>query len=276
MEEGARLLAVPPLRRSETATRAAEDKKFLLGDFLLQVPVRYVDALAEALGQEASAFRSYRDVAEKIPPGSRVAASWAVHRQLKDSPELLRDGLTVREAAIASGKNPIDSKAAHRRSVGEKADEVRMLLSDPAVAAVIEAEATMSKEERKARQAARNMASEMAAREKQLEAELKAAKSAKSSFEATVHSELELFRAAQLAEAVGSSITDLEQPERLAEALKTLISSATEALEKFVPVDDPRVIDGEVWRDRSEAYGLPDSAQRITSLAGRTVIDQVD
>src|SRR5664279_3940937 len=90
LEVGARLLDVPPLRRNETSTRGPQDKKFALGDFLLQVPTRYVDELAAALGEDRGTFRSYRDVAKKVPPERRVAAAWSVHRDLKEKPELLR------------------------------------------------------------------------------------------------------------------------------------------------------------------------------------------
>lgn len=245
LEEGARLLAVPPLRRNEISTRGPEDKKFLLGDLLVQVPGRMVETFAAELGVDATTLRSYREVSKKVPPDRRVAAAWSVHRDLKEAPDLLRPGLTVREAAILAGKKPIDSKAAHRRTVGERADDVRALLADPDVRAVIDSERHLSQEERRARAAARNWSSEMDAQAKALESELRDARQAKSPYEATVKATLDLHRAAQLADAVGEVLRDLEQPERLAEALRILIASATAALEKYMSPDN--IIDGEAW-----------------------------
>src|SRR4051812_30039875 len=133
LESGARLRALPPLRRSEFATRGPEDKKFALGDFLLTIPAEYVEPLAEALGEDPAKFRNYREVSGKLPPDRRVAAAWTVHRDLRDSPQLLRAGLTVREAAVLAGKKPIDSPATHRWTVGQQADKVREMLADPDV-----------------------------------------------------------------------------------------------------------------------------------------------
>jgi hypothetical protein len=270
LERGARLLAVPPLRRSEASTRGPEDRKFQLGDLLTSIPARFLERFADALDQDATAFRAYREVAKKIKPEMRVAAAWSVHRDLKDTPELLRGGLTVREAAILAGKKPIDSKAAHRRTVGQRADDARALLADPDVRAIIEAEQHMTKEERKTRAAARNITSELDAQAKALEAELREARQAKKPYEATVKAVLDLHKAAQLADAVGQLIKDLDQPERLAEALRTLISSASTALEQYETTDD-KLIAGEAWQARPEAYGMASSAQRALPPTGRAV-----
>jgi hypothetical protein len=263
-----RLPAVPPLRRNETA-RGPEDKKFLIGDVLVKIPSRLIEAFAEAVGDEPSTLRGYREVAKRFPPEDRKATSWSVHRDLKDRPELVRAGLTVREAALLAGKKPIDSKAAHRRSVGQRADDVRALLADPAVRAVIEAEQHLSASERKARAAARNYTSEMDAQAKALESELREARNAKSPYEATIKATLDLHRAAQLADAIGMSMNDLEAPERLAEALRNLIVAATGALETYE--DEVSVVDGEAWEAGSEAYGSADSAQRALPPTGRVV-----
>lgn len=270
MEEGARILSVPPLRRSEASTRGPEDKKFQLGDLLNSIPAHLVDDFAQALNQDPAAFRAYRDVAKKVPKNKRVEAAWSVHRDLKDMPQLLTPGLTVREAAILAGKKPIDSKAAHRRSVGQRADDARALLADPDVRAVIEAEQHLTREERKARAAARNITSELDARAKALEAELREAKRAMKPYEATVKAVLDLHKAAQLADAVGQLMNDLDQPERLADALRTLISSASMALEQYESGDE-RTIVGEAWQARPEAYGTAESAQRVLPPAGRVV-----
>jgi len=273
VDELGRLLATPSLRRSEVSTRGHLDKKFALGDFLATAPSQWIDRLAEALGEEPSTFRVYREVAEKIPPHQRVAAAWTVHRDLRERPELLTPGLTVRKAAELLGKRPIDSKATHRQTVGDKADLVRELLADPDVAAVIESERHMSAEERRARRAARSFTSEMQAKAKDLENELKEARQAKSAYEATVKALLDMHKAAQLADGIGEMAGDLEQPERLAAALRTLITSATTALENFETVDgrEITVIEGQVWQVRPEAYGQAESAQRSLPSMGRVV-----
>lgn len=274
-EEAARLAAAPPLRRSEVTTQGSKDCKFALGDFLRSVPSQWVDRLAEALGQEPSAFRSYREVADRFPPEARVASSWTVHRDLRNQPSLLRPGLTVRKAAELLGKRPIDSKPSHRQTIGERADQVRALLADPEVAAVIEAEKHLSKEERKARMAARNYASELQATAKLLDKELKEAQQARSPFEATVKALLELHKATQIVDGLRELAGDMEEPGRITSAIIALIGSATEALETFdaIVFDGTRVVDGEVWQARPEAYGSAESAQRSLPPTGR-VIDQ--
>jgi len=262
LEVGARLLAAPPLRRSEKTTRGPEDPKFLLGDFLCSVPTQYVDALAEALRADPARFRSYREVAEKFPPQGRVAAAWGVHRELKDHPEKLRPGLTVREAASLLGKT-IDSKADHNLTVAARVEKVHRFLDDPDVYEVIEKEISQSRENRRVRHRARIVHSELAARQKAIEAELREMREAKSPFEATVKAELDLLRAAQLAHAVGELISDLPQQERLAEALRSLAEEVSAALEKFASDDNNEVIEGEAWQVRSARTSLDDSAQRF-------------
>jgi hypothetical protein len=261
LEKGARLLAVPPLRRSEKTTRGPEDPKFLLGDFLCSVPLQYIDVLAEALHAEPAQFRSYREVAEKIPPNRRVAAAWGVHRELKNQPEKLRPGLTIRDAAALLGKS-IDSKADHNLTVAARVEKVHRFLDDPEVYAVIEKEIAQSRENRKFRYRARIVHSELAARQKVVEAELREIREAKSPFEAAVKAELDLLRAAQLAHAVGELNADLPQQERLAEALRSLADEVAAALEKFAP-DDDEVIQGEAWQARSARAAPADSAQRF-------------
>lgn len=262
LEEGARLLAVPPLRRSEKTTRGREDPKFLLGDFLCSVPAQYVDALAEALRADPAQFRSYREVAQKIPPDERVAAAWGVHRELKDHPEKLQAGLTIREAASLLGRS-IDSRADHNLTVAERVQKVHSFLDDPAVYAVIEEEISQSRETRRIQHRARIVHSELAARQKAIEAELREMRGAKSPFETTVKAELDLLKAAQLAHAVGELISDLPQQERVAEALRSLAEEVSTALEKFTPDDDDEVIAGEAWQVRSARAALDDSAQRF-------------
>jgi hypothetical protein len=277
VEEGARLLAVPPLRRSEQSSRGASDPKFALGDFLTQIPLGLLDAFAAAIGRETSQLRVYREVAGKVPPESRVGAAWTVHRDLREKPALLRDGLTVRAATALLGKNPIDSKADRHLSVAERADIVRKGLTDPEVYALIDSEMAQSRAERQTKHRARLFHTELSKRERSLEAELRQLREAKSPFEATVKAELDLNRAAQLVHAVGESLDDLPQPDRLTAALIELGSEVTSVLSaQSDSVDGPVVIDGEVWQGRSARAVSTDSNQRHLSGEGRVVIDSVD
>ena len=260
LEEARSLAAAPPLRRSEQSSRGASDPKFAFGDFLVRIPSELIDVLANELGREPSQLRIYREVALKVPPQSRVAAAWTVHRDLRDMPNLLRDGLTVRAAAALIGKQPIDSKADRHLSVSERAEKVRKGLADPQVYALIESEMAQSRVERRTKHRARLVHSELAKRERSLEAELRQLREAKSPFEATVKAELDLNRAAQLVHAVGESIDDLPQPERLTAALVELGSEVSSVLSAQSSTSDhPVIIDGEVWQDRPTRAALTDS-----------------
>lgn len=251
VSEGARLLAVPPLRRSEQASRGPDDPKFELGDFLTQVPECYVETLAESCGTEPSKFRIYREVAELVPPGARVKASWTVHRDLRRQPDLLRDGLTVREAAQLLGKQPIDSKADRRLTLEERAARVRAALADRDVFELIDGELGASRVERQVRNRARQVHTEYGKRARDLEAEVRRLRDAKSPFEATVKAELEINRALQLVEAVGASIDDLPEHDRLLRALDELNTVIAAVLLKHrgenVSLGDVIIVDGEVW-----------------------------
>jgi hypothetical protein len=250
--ESSRLAALSPLRRSEQVSRGREDPKFALGDFLASVPDEFVEPLAEAVGRDPAQFRIYREVASKVPPARRVAASWTVHRDLRDRPDLLRDGLTVRQAAELAGKRPIDSKADQRLSVAQRAAKVRSFLADADVLTVIEHELTQSRADRQVRHKARLVHGELAKRQRELENELRALREAKSPYEATVKAELDLNRAAQLVYAVGKTMQDLPSPERLIAALDDLRVEIDTVLSPQVETSNevPFVVDGQVRQDR--------------------------
>jgi len=280
LEEGARLLAAPPLRRNEQSTLGARDPKFALGDFLVGIPSQYVEALSEALYAAPGQFRVYREVAAKVASTQRVASSWTVHRDLREQPALLRDGLTVRGAAALLGKQPIDAKPDRHLSLEERAANVRAGLADAEVYALIDNELGRNRAERQLRHRARQVQSEHSKRRRELETELRAAREAKSAFEATVKAELELNKAAQIVEAIGQTLDDLPQPERLLEALADLNAViATVLVEKSTATtnrDGPIIIDGEMWQARPARAALADSNQRDPSGERWTVIDTVD
>lgn len=278
--QGARLNAAPPLRRNERTSNGARDPKFLFGDFLAGIPSQYIEALAVAIGEDPSSLRDYRDVATTFPPGHRVAASWSVHRNLRRRPELLRDGLTVREANVLLGGKPIDAKPDQRLSLEERAAKVREGLADPEVYALIDQELARSRNERKLRSRARQVVTEHSQRERELRNEIKELHEAQSAFEATVKVELQLNHATQLVHSIGETFTDLEQPERLISALTDLNLEIAKVLVAHQPpeetVDAPIVIDGEMWQARPARAALTDSNQRDLSRDGRTVIELID
>jgi hypothetical protein len=281
VQEVSRLLAAPPLRRSEKSSRGPQDPKFALGDFLLGIPSQFVDLLADAVHAEVGQLRTARDVADKIPPERRVAASWTVHRDLRNHPELLVDGLTVRDAAAAAGKDPIDAKSERNQTVEERAKTVRNGLADPEVYALIDTEMANNRAERQLRHRARQVLSEHQKRGRELEAEVRALREAKSPFEATVKAELEINKAMQLVEAIAQTIDGLPQPERLLAALDELNAAVAGLLLEHRPSasleDGPIVIEGETWQPRSARAALiAGSHQRDLPGEGRTVIDMVD
>ena len=283
LQEGARLLAAPRLRRSEQITRGPHDPKFALGDMLVEVPLDYLEPLAAGLGADKTQLRIYREVAAKIPPHSRVATSWTVHRDLRDAPQLLRSGLTVRKAAQLLGKAPIDSRSDKRLTVAEKAAKVRSFLADPAVYAVIESEMANSRQERRDRSKAKVVHAELTAKVKAAEAWRQQERNAKSGAEATAKILIDLLQAAQLVHAVGESLDYLAEPERVLEALTDLAAETSRALMREIDEGlsrhDPNVIvvENEMWQAPPARAAAADSNQGDLSQEGRTAVtDLVD
>lgn len=274
--EVARLMAASPLRRGEQSSRGPEDPKFKLGDFLVQLPEQYVELLAIEHDLDPAQFRTYREVAAKVPRERRVRASWTVHRDLRDRLDLLRDGLTVRQAAAAAGKRPIDSKADRRLSVEDRAAKVRAFLADPDVYAVIEQDMARTRQERRVRHGARLVHEDLAKQEKQLQTELRERREAKSPLEATLKAQLDLLRAAQLVHAIGETLVELPEFSRLVDALAELREQVDRVLDQCEPQDDGVVvIDAEVWQDRTARAAIAGSAQRPLPQTGR-IIDVAD
>ncbi|GAA1817328.1 hypothetical protein HC028_21190 [Planosporangium flavigriseum] len=277
LAEGERLLSAPPLRRSDQSARGFEDPKFALGDFLTNIPLDLVERLAEDLDSDPAQFRIYREVALKVPADRRVKASWTVHRDLRDRLDLLRDGLTVRQAVARAGKRQIDSKADQNLSVEERAAKVRAFLADPEVYALIEQEMTRSRADRKVRHGARLVHEELTKKEKAAQAELRERREAKSPLEATLKAQIDVLRAAQLVHAIRESLSDLPEPERLIDALTELDAQvAATLLRGQTTHENVVVIDAESWHDRTARAALVHSDQRSSSPTGRAVIDSID
>ncbi|MEV6304373.1 hypothetical protein AB0M02_33550 [Actinoplanes sp. NPDC051861] len=257
--EAARLLSIPPLRRSEWATRGPDDPKFALGDLLTMIPLADIDPLAVRLDVDPDQLRIYREVALKVPAGRRVKASWTVHRDLRDRLELLRDGMTSREAAVAAGRRAFDSKADQRLTVDERAAKVWTFLADPEVYVRVEREMSRTRTERRIRYGARLVHEELARQEKDTRADLRARRNARSPLEATLKARLDLLRAAQLVHAVGELFDDLPEQSRLTEALEALREEADVILDRLNEAEPVSVIDAESWHDRTTRAAIAGS-----------------
>ena len=257
--EVARIQMLPNLRRSEWTSRGPEDTKFAMGDLLRQVPLPWVDRLAEEVGVDPAEFRIRREVAVKVPPERRVRASWTVHRDLRDRPELLRDGMTSRQAAAAIGRRAFDSRADQRLSPGERAAKVWAFMADDEVYALVARKMAGHREERRIRHGARLVHEELARQEKDTAAELRARREARSPLEATLKARRDLLRAAQLVHAVGELLDDLPEQDRLAEALEALREEADLVLDRLADSSDGMVIDAETWHDRTTRAAIAGS-----------------
>jgi hypothetical protein len=134
-------------------------------------------------------------------------------------------------------------------TVADKAEKVREYLDDRQVYAILDGEAKTHREKR-TRGRARVVHSDMVQEQKAYEKELRETANAKTPFESTVKTSLELNKYAQFIEAVGDS--DFLQPEAVVDELRSVIKQATIALEKLIPPPvDYEVIDGEAWQARS-------------------------
>jgi hypothetical protein len=273
VEEVARLLAAPPLRRGDQTLRGPEDPKFLIGDYLVNIPESQMELLAVELDVDPAQLRVYREVAGKIPPAQRVRASWTVHRDLRDRQDLLRDGLTVRAAAAAAGKRPIDSKADRRLSVEDRATKVRDFLADPDVYSVIEQDMARSRQERRVRHGARLIHEDLAKQEKLVQTELRESRETKSALEATLKAQVDLLRAAQLVHAIGETLAELPEFDRLIGALSDLRDEVDRVLDECVSTDESVVIiDAEVWQDRTARAAIAGSDQRSVPQSGQAAV----
>jgi hypothetical protein len=126
VELGRALADAPRLGRADASKRGPEDPKWALGDLAATIPEEHLDRFAKEIGVSPSDVRAYRRVAVAWPSENRVAASWTAHRELKDHEErfaLIAPGMSMRAAAQAAGKAPIDGgPALHRLSDDELAE----------------------------------------------------------------------------------------------------------------------------------------------------------
>lgn len=141
LEEVGRALALPALPRNRK-TDIWNDSKVIIGDLLIQVPPEDRKAFFRMVAERwpittPERLQSYVHWAELIPPSERtVPASWATYRELSRlTParrrELIRPGMTIRQAVAIQGKEFADQKADKGQDARDKADRILKLLEDP-------------------------------------------------------------------------------------------------------------------------------------------------
>lgn len=252
-------MSAPPLSRKDKAEHGPEDPKWRLGDLLREMPGHLVDRFALMLGQEKGTFHRLREVAEKWPADRRVRASWSAHRDLKDHPErftLISPGMSVRAAAEAAGKKPIDAKPRTRMTPEEQATEVIALLADKNVNDLVIAELMERKEVRRKLRAARAAADERSAEYKEAMRRLHEAQSAKSPDRAFLEVVFRMQETAEYLRAVLDAAMDEEAPLVPEHRIPDLVASIEKvraaahetlsALSKESERVDPVVIDVDV------------------------------
>jgi hypothetical protein len=161
------------------------DEKFALGDLICEVGDEELDELAREIGHNLTSanLRSYREVARAWPPEKRVAASWTVHRTLKNAVnrfELIAPGMTLRQAQIATGKNPADTEHPSRWGLDRLVPFIITELLDARVSKAVRAELETRKGARAARTAARMVDEERSAEYREALRVLREARDAKS------------------------------------------------------------------------------------------------
>lgn len=269
VERGRALIAAPPLGRAEKSTEGRSDPKWAFGDLLAEVPEHMLQRYAAEIGARETELRRLREVAARWPEQHRVAASWSAHRDLKDHPErfnLIHPGMTVREAAAAAGKKPIDAKPVTRMDLEEKADLVVALLMDKKVNDQVTSRLLERGAVRRTQRAARLASDERSAEYKHAMRALREAQTTKSPHVAFLEVVFKLQEAAEYVRAVVAAVNDTEgesplvpehrRPELIfaIDALADVAEQALSALRSDHSTHDRRsgVIDVEVAEPRSE------------------------
>lgn len=211
LKRGGTALDSPPLRRGEKSLRGTDDPKWKLGDLALEIPEPLVDAFAQALGEDKGSLRRLLDVSRKWPPERRVAASWSAHRELKDHPSrfsLIYPGMSVRAAAEAAGKGPIDARPPERMTTAERVDEAMLLLADKNVNDLVLEQLVERRQKRRMIRAARAAQDDRSAEFKEAQRELREAQSAKSPERAFLEVVFRIREEAEYLRAVHAAVMD--------------------------------------------------------------------
>lgn len=212
-ESGRAIMAAPRLGRSERVSLGPQDEKFALGDLLSDVEDDKLEPLAKAIGHNLSAanLKSYRDVARAWPPDQRVAASWTAHRTLKNLAnrfEVIRPGMKLRDAVVATGKNPADTEHPSRWSTERKVPFIIAQLLDTAISKAVRKELEGRKGARAAKAAARMVDEERSAEYRQALREMREKRDAKHPDRAAYEVIFRLREEREYVRAVGKASSD--------------------------------------------------------------------
>lgn len=267
VERGRAFAGAPPLSRAEKSKEGLSDPKWALGDLLLnEIPIVEIGTFAKAIGRPEGELRRLRDVAEKWPRDRRLAASWSAHRDLKDEPDRfdkIRPGMTVREAAQAAGKKPIDAKPLERMSLDDKANLALTLLGDKAVNDRFTEILRDRRSARRLERAANAAGDDRSAEYKNAMRNLRQAQTSKSPELAFLEVVFKIQQSAEYIRAVIAAATDLDtavplipdhrKPE-LVFAIDAIADVADQALEALrrIPTSTTDVIDVEVATPRQQ------------------------
>lgn len=234
VERGRAILSVPPLTRSEKSIKGTSDPKWALGDLLVEVTDHLLPRLARQLGHSEGDLRRLKEVASKWPPDRRSAASWSSHRELKDSPnrfELISPGMTVRQAASAAGKKPIDSIPDERLSDTQRADRVIALLSNKVVNELVITQMNERVSVRRMKRAARMVQDERSNEYKEALRQMRQAQATKSPELASIEVIFKIQEATEYLRAVRvAALPSDGQPPLMPETRKPDLLLAVEAL----------------------------------------------
>lgn len=213
VESGRAIMASPRLGRAERVSLGPQDEKFALGDLLAHVADEELDAIAGAIGHNLSGagLRSYREVARAWPWECRVAASWTVHRTLKNAAnrfDLIQPGMTLREAVIATGKNPADTEHPSRWNIERRVPFIISQLQDEATVKAIRAELDGRKRTRSAKAALKMVEEDRSAEYRDALRELREVRDAKHPERAAYEALFRIRDAREYVRAVGKATAD--------------------------------------------------------------------
>jgi hypothetical protein len=192
------------------------DEKFPLGDLLLAVDDlddEHLKVIAKEIGYglTGGTLKSYREVARAWPPETRVDASWTTHRtlaKLDNRLELIKPGMTLRQAQQAAGKRTSDVKHPSRWPFDERVEFIITQLQDNATNEAVRERVDGRKKARAARAAARAVQEERSAEYRDALRELREANNAKHPERAVLDAIFKLRDAREYVRAVGKASTD--------------------------------------------------------------------
>lgn len=160
-EEVGRLAAAPlPPKSKRLRENPWLNHRFAVADRGRTEPDRdkTIAIIAEELGETEATIRVWFETAEAEPDPAYRIAPWTTHRDMRKEPrrrELIRPGMTSREAREALGKTPIDMKTNSRLTVDDIAARVLEDYEWPGVREAVERLRDLTREQRLARNASR-------------------------------------------------------------------------------------------------------------------------